>query len=132
MEMEDTNTLVLRFAAGILAIALLAGLSIGISSLIWAWRNPEEEKKLIEAKRLHFAATTLTGLALLFALAMAMFYWDSAKGSGKEIFESCKTIIPPVVTLVLGYYFGRENRGDSTPGARSTPGQSKPPDATAA
>ena len=25
------------------------------------------------------------------------------------IFESCKTILPPIVTLVIGFYFGKSN-----------------------
>ncbi|OFA04250.1 hypothetical protein DUGA2_25220 [Duganella sp. HH101] len=27
----------------------------------------------------------------------------------KEIFEACKQIIPPVLTLVIGFYFGKKS-----------------------
>ena len=29
---------------------------------------------------------------------------------GAAIFDACKTILPPIVTLILGYYFGESNR----------------------
>jgi hypothetical protein len=41
-----------------------------------------------------------------------MYYWSESPppGSlaGKEIFDSCKTIIPPFVSLVIGYFFGKK------------------------
>jgi len=108
---------VLVFAAGLLAVVALGGLTVFASSVIWAWRqNPEEEKKLLEHKQLHFAAATLTGLGLIFVLAMAMHYWGHPeKQSAKDIFDACKTIIPPIITLILGYYFGKEKVGPQPP-----------------
>jgi hypothetical protein len=37
-----------------------------------------------------------------------MYYFaDAGNERAKEIFDACKTIIPPMVTLIFGYYFGR-------------------------
>ena len=41
-----------------------------------------------------------------------MHYWSSPnEEAGKNIFETCKTIIPPIITLVIGYYFGQSRDG---------------------
>jgi hypothetical protein len=68
-----------------------------------------------ETERLYFAAVVLTGLAIVFLESMAMYYWSPAGSAvGKEIFDTCKTVIPSIVTLVIGYYFGRtEQRQES-------------------
>jgi hypothetical protein len=59
----------------------------------------------------------------LFFMAMAMYYFDgyeqstgarvASNGStvGKSIFEACVQVLPPIVTLVLGGYFGRRKEG---------------------
>lgn len=94
-------------AIGVLAIAGMAALGILVSKVMEVGggfgRDPE-------TRQLHFAAVTLSGLGLLFLLSMAMYYWSSnTNGPAKEIFDSSKTIIPPIVTLVLGYYFGKRS-----------------------
>jgi hypothetical protein len=63
-----------------------------------------------ETRLLYFAAVILTTLALIFLLSMAMFYWSPTNGgtAGREIFDRCTQVIPPIVTLVLGYFFGRQ------------------------
>jgi len=103
-----TDDPVMSIAVGIWGIAMVAALTVGGSSLIWARRN--SQKSGLESKQLHFAAATLTGLSLIFCFSMAMYYWGVGEQAGraKDIFDSCKTIIPPIVTLILGYYFGRE------------------------
>jgi amino acid transporter len=69
-----------------------------------------------EHRRLSFAATILSGIGLIFLMSMAMFYFDgydlathqrTTNEVGKAIFNSCVQVLPPIVTLVLGYYFGR-------------------------
>jgi amino acid transporter len=76
-----------------------------------------------EHRRLNFAATLLSGIGLIFLMAMAMYYFDGYTPAtqqreanndvGKSIFNSCIQVLPPIVTLVLGYYFGRsEGRRD--------------------
>lgn len=65
-----------------------------------------------ETSQLHFAAATLTGLGLIFLFSMVMYQWSSQPNDrAKEIFDACKTIIPPIATLVLGYYFGKGSSG---------------------
>src|SRR5262249_187384 len=100
---------VMTFATGLLYVVLAAALILFVSSVIWEWGQRGKREPLLESKQLHFAAVTLTGLGLLFALAMAMYYWSPKDHTpAKEIFDACKTIIPPIITLILGYYFGRE------------------------
>jgi hypothetical protein len=42
-------------------------------------------------------------LALLFVLgATSILIWPNS-----PVFEACRTILPPIATLVIGYYFGR-------------------------
>lgn len=87
------------FAIGELAIIFV------MAALLWRLKTDSPESKLV-----HFAAVILTALALIFMLSMAMYYWDTPKGDkpGKEIFDRCAQIIPPIVTLVVGYFFGRQ------------------------
>ena len=93
-------------AAGVLAIAALAGFGILISKIVEVVNGTGRDT---ETRQLHFAAVILSGLALLFILSMGMYYWAPSDRAGvaKEIFDASKTIIPPIVTLVLGYYFGK-------------------------
>lgn len=54
------------------------------------------------AERLKFAGRVLLGIGILFATAMyAEIILDDV-----EVFEACKTILPPIATLIIGYYFG--------------------------
>lgn len=110
---------VLLFAGGLLLIVLLAALFVGMTSVIDSLRRPAHKLRTdYEALQMHFAAVTLTGLGILFALGMAMYYWTVAEpGSpriqaGKEIFDAVKTVVPPIVTLILGYYFGSKSTRD--------------------
>jgi hypothetical protein len=99
---------VLIIMGGIFALLLVAG------ALILRWlgqsKYHEDTPRDYERRRLHFAAVVLTSLAIVFIIAMSMYYFagdDGQRGVGKEIFTTCVTIIPPIVTLVLGYYFGK-------------------------
>ncbi|NEQ52611.1 MAG: hypothetical protein F6K11_21140 [Leptolyngbya sp. SIO3F4] len=75
----------------------------------------EDEKARFEFQRLSFAAVVLTGLGLIFLESMAMYYWAPPNSeAGKAIFEACKTVIPPIITLVLGYYFGKSDQVQSS------------------
>lgn len=103
---------VLWFAGGALVVILLIAVALILKIAM-------RENTAGETSRLHFAAVILTGIGLLFFMAMAMYYFDGydlATGAraasnsgavGKSIFESCVQVLPPIVTLVLGYYFGR-------------------------
>jgi len=92
---------VLLFSAGLLLICLAMAYIV--------FSNKEGPTPSVDAKLIHFGAVILTGIGLIFSLSMAMFYFDSAESTrGKEIFDGAKTILPPVVTLILGYYFGKK------------------------
>jgi heme/copper-type cytochrome/quinol oxidase subunit 2 len=75
-----------------------------------------------EKSKLYFAASVLAFLAFIFMLGM-IFYAvgpePSAAGSevpGKVIFDACVKVIPPLVTLIIGFYFGASQ---STNGAQT-------------
>lgn len=63
-----------------------------------------ESETVSEKEKLRFARQILLGVAILFAGSMVAQFF-SAK---IEIFEACKTILPPIATLVIGAYFGRK------------------------
>jgi hypothetical protein len=52
-----------------------------------------------------FAKSILVVVAVLFALGGASEFFQPNSG----VFEACKTILPPIATLVIGFYFGRSN-----------------------
>lgn len=52
---------------------------------------------------LKFAKLILLILALIFIFGIVIEVFFPNKG----IFDSCKTILPPISTLVIGYYFGK-------------------------
>lgn len=56
---------------------------------------------------------------------------DSQIAASKEIFEVAKTAIPPMVTLVLGYYFGKSDATHTRPSEPSGPGQGSQKNAVA-
>ena len=62
-------------------------------------------------RHLYFGSVVLTSLALVFVLGMAMYFFAPTDKSvqAKEIFDACKQIIPPVLTLVIGFYFGKKS-----------------------
>jgi len=61
------------------------------------------EEDITPRDLMKFAKGILLALALLFALGAIceLFRPES------NIFEACKTILPPIATLVIGYYFGK-------------------------
>ncbi len=92
---------VLIFSAGLLFISIVMAYIV--------FSNKESTPASADAKLIHFGAVILTGIGLIFSLSMAMFYFDTEDSTkGKEIFDSTKTILPPIVTLILGYYFGKK------------------------
>jgi hypothetical protein len=52
-----------------------------------------------------FAKLILGAMTILFILAGISELIRPNCG----IFESCKTILPPIATLVIGFYFGKSN-----------------------
>lgn len=109
MEVTTNHTdAVLNFSLGLLCIVVLA-----VVVLLFNHRRRVrlDERSEFETERLYFAATVLAGLGIIFLESMAMYYWSSGSpDTGKEIFDACKTVIPPIATLVLGYYFGKSEQ----------------------
>ena len=57
-------------------------------------------------KLLSFAQRILMALVFLVLLACGVLLrWQGSK-EAQTIFEQARTILPPMVTLVLGFYFG--------------------------
>jgi len=50
-----------------------------------------------------FAKSILIALALLFFIGAIIDIYHP----NSIVFEACKTILPPIATLVIGYYFGK-------------------------
>lgn len=83
-----------------------------------------------EMSRLYFAAGTMVVLAWIFILSMIFYFLapgtsDDA-GAGKVIFETCVKVIPPIATLIIGFYFGVHS------GTTQSAGMPKPEGASAA
>ena len=100
-------------------IFLIAGMiAFMIPKLHKSHEATADEKDRLQVRLLYFAGVVLSGLALVFLEAMVMFYFSNSGAAykadsinpGKEIFEACVQIIPPIATLVLGYYFGKSEK----------------------
>lgn len=63
------------------------------------------EENITPRDLMKFAKAILLVLALLFALGAICEVFKPQS----NIFEACKTILPPIATLVIGYYFGRSS-----------------------
>jgi len=101
---------VLMVMAGLLVFAISIGL------IVLFLRSREKASVDYDRRRLSFAAFVLAGLGLLFVLAISMYYFASSDPAdrvtaGAKIFETSERVIPPIITLVLGYYFGRSEAG---------------------
>ncbi|WP_143750067.1 hypothetical protein [Caballeronia ptereochthonis] len=116
---------VLWFAGGELAIMLI------MSLMILSLRKAPVVDRSHDTRLLYFAAVILTALGLIFMFSMAMYFWEGASenqtpGPGQDIFRQCSQVIPPIVTLVLGYFFGRQ---ESSEHKRRADGGGGPPQA---
>ena len=56
---------------------------------------------------LNFGSNVLIVLVLLMVAATWAYLWSDANHlqTGKEIFEFAKITLPPIATLILGFYF---------------------------
>lgn len=88
------------------------GLALTVSGLVfmlmyYGWRGTEgaEPADAQATLRITFAAATVALMAAIFVEGMAMYHWGEGE-SGKDIFDACTTVVPPIFALVLGYYFG--------------------------
>ena len=87
-----------------------------------------------EKSKLYFAAAILAFLAFIFLFAM-LFYAVGPEATvanteppGKVIFDACVTVIPPLVTLIIGFYFGTSQvKGiDTATSTITTPSAAQP------
>jgi uncharacterized RDD family membrane protein YckC len=66
----------------------------------------------LEKSKMYFAAAVLAFLAFIFILSIIIYALGPepspsvTEPPGKLIFDSCVKIIPPMVTLIIGFYFG--------------------------
>ena len=61
-----------------------------------------------EGDRLDFAKWLLFGIGVLLVLGGVAAVANDAKG--QKIFDACTTILPPVATLVIGYFFSQRKQ----------------------
>lgn len=64
----------------------------------------------IERLRLNLAQWILLTIAIFFILGGSAALFAQDEDDGDAIFEACKTILPPIATLVIGYYFGEKEK----------------------
>ena len=97
--MGNTTTL-------ILLTVIAAGLLIGVMVLL------SGKPMGFELSKLYFAVGVLTALGFVFVLGMLLYAFGpdaippATESPGKAIFDACVRLIPPIVTLVIGFYFG--------------------------
>jgi hypothetical protein len=63
------------------------------------------EENITPKDLLIFAKLILAVIAVIFILGGLAELLKPNSG----IFETCKTILPPIATLVIGFYFGKSN-----------------------
>jgi len=61
-----------------------------------------EHDKLIAGKQI------LLGLAILFIITECLYIFSPAHG--KPLLEICKTVLPPLATLIIAFYFKDKSR----------------------
>ena len=73
-------------------------------------RLPKTEA--IEIQKIRFAATTFTGLLLVYVLAAVLYYVDIRvpNTAGKEIFDKTITAMTPLIGAIVGYLFGKQEK----------------------
>ncbi len=85
-----------------------------------------------EMSKLYFAASILAFLAYIMILAMIFYAFGPtvnppAESAGKNIFDACISVIPPIVTLIIGFYFGASQVAVSQPKVNDSSVISAPP-----
>lgn len=104
-ELSANDWVRFSLAKWILAVSgILMLVAWGIHIAVELWGMPDIEAYCALANDT-LSADGQESNACSYANALATSRADAAQG----IFEFAKTWIPPIVTLVLGYYFAREN-----------------------
>ncbi|MFT3813125.1 MAG: hypothetical protein QM740_07065 [Acidovorax sp.] len=92
----------------VISLVVLAALSAGVAYGMFKVGVMEEYEK----SKMYFAAAVLAFLAFIFLLSMILYAFGpgtlpgASEAPGKVIFDACVKIIPPMVTLIIGFYFG--------------------------
>ena len=79
------------------------------------------ERPQYEMSKMYFAAAVLAFLAYIFMLSIIVYALGpgptppSTDSPGKIIFDACVKIIPPLVTLIIGFYFGTSQQSNQPP-----------------
>lgn len=68
--------------------------------------EPEIEKDLSPVEILNFAKICLAWCVIVFLLSGILF---GINKDFKDFFEKSSTVIPPIVTMILGFYFGKKS-----------------------
>lgn len=61
--------------------------------------------RVTEAEKLDLARYALLGLAIIFIAGAAMFIFNK---QAEIVFDTVKQVVPPIATLIFGYYFARK------------------------
>jgi hypothetical protein len=93
------------FSMSVIACGAIATVAVSINIFK---RNSDSNGDKI----LTFASLFIFGLLIAFLLSMGMYYWADSTNTtaGKDIFEGCKAIMTPLISIVIGYYFGRKEK----------------------
>lgn len=92
----------------VITIAIVSGLAVYVAHGMFAVGTMPE----LEKSKMYFAASVLAFLAFIFLISIIIYAMgpeptvQSVEPPGKLIFDSCVKIIPPLVTLIVGFYFG--------------------------
>lgn len=104
-----------RNAIFVISLLVVAGLAGGVAYGMFSVGTFDD----FEKSKLYFAAAVLAFLAFIFLLAM-IFYAVGPEpkvaggdAPGKAIFDACVKVIPPLVTLIIGFYFGASQSNDA-------------------
>lgn len=67
----------------------------------------KSDDTISEKDKFHAAKQILLGLAILYVITMLASFWKP--DSATELLDICKTIYPPLATLILACYFRDKN-----------------------
>lgn len=113
----------------VITLTIVAVLAAGVAYGMFAVGTMKEYEK----SKMYFAAAVLAFLAFIFLLSMILYAMGpeptvpGTEAPGKAIFDACVKVIPPIVTLIIGFYFGAsQERAGGTAAAASPPASAVP------
>ncbi|MBK0392329.1 hypothetical protein [Ramlibacter algicola] len=96
-----------------ITLVVVGGLAAGVAYGMFAVGTMEQ----LEKSKMYFAAAVLAFLAFIFMLAMIFYALGplptdgTTEPAGRAIFDACVKVIPPLATLIIGFYFGASQIG---------------------